>query len=241
MIIAAKDNRFATMVRPILKKLYEVLDRIPSSFLPLYLGEQLNLLRSRLSNALPSVFHMTGRLNAMTDEMLRLVLGSTQNVGRLPRQNMQTIVQFFDRYKVGNGDLKKWAELVKGIDLHAVQPVSIERFRAGDLVAEYVELARPADRQIGQWMVKVQGAVSANNLGLSGEGRIRKVYQIRQDVEVLASRAAGAADHWTMTGTKPHTAIVYENGRKVLKDAMQVAGQGEQFFLPDAWNFLDEL
>ena len=47
-----------------------------------------------------------------------------------------------------------------------------------------------------------------------------------------------AADHWTTSGAKPHTAIVAEHGHRVMKAAEQVAGGGEQFFLPEAWKYL---
>ena len=181
---------------------------------------------------------VVSRLDQLTDEMLRRIFGSTKNIGELPRRNVRTVVEFFDKYKV---DPAKWAELFKGIDLHAVEPVSVVRFKRGDLVLEYVEASRPANRQIGQWMVKAQGAVSHRNVGLSGAGRTPKVYRVSKEVEVLKSKAGPAADHWTKAGSKPHGAITVENGRRVRKPAEQVAGGGDQYFLPEAWNFLERV
>ena len=62
---------------------------------------------------------------------------------------------------------------------------------------------------------------------------------VLRPVEALKSKAAGAADHWTTRGAKPHTAILVEHGQRVIKAAEQVAGGGEQFFLPEAWKYLE--
>lgn len=92
-------------------------------------------------------------------------------------------------------------------------------------------------RQVGEWMVKSRG-VGAGNLGLSEAGRRPQRLRILRSVEALKSKAAGAADHWTPSGAKPHSAVVVENGQRVMKAAEQVAGGGEQFFLPEAWKYL---
>ena len=141
---------------------------------------------------------------------------------------------------MANGNPAAWAELIRGIDLHAVEPVRVISLRRGELVAEYVELGRAKDRQIGQWMVMAQGAVSHRNVGLSGAGRERKVFRVKQDVRVLKSKAAGAADHWTAASSKAHTAVTVESGQRVMKPAEHVAGGGDQYFLPRAWEFLEE-
>jgi hypothetical protein len=207
-------------------------------------------LREQTGHFLPAVIKTNARLEKLTDEMLRLVFGSSKNVGFLPRENVKTIVKFFDRYNVAKGNLEKWRELIKGIDLHAIEPVSIEIFQRGDVVAQYVQKAiarkgpsagTDAEYEIGQWMVKVQGAVSTNQLGVSEAGRTHKLYRVRREVEVMKSKAAGAADHWTRSGPKPHTAVVKENGQYVMKDAIQVAGRGDQYFMPEAWLYLDEV
>lgn len=186
------------------------------------------------------------RLDRLTEDILRLVMGSTQNVGLLPRRNVRTIVAFFDKYNVKQGDLAEWVELIRGIDLHAIVPIRVVEFGRGELVAQYSEPNENVDGQgqqkskykVGQWMIKAQTGVTHRNLGLSGEGRSRRIYRVTSVVEVLASKAAPAADHWTGAGAKPHTAVTVERGKRVMKDAEQVAGGGDQYFLPKAWNFL---
>jgi hypothetical protein len=167
------------------------------------------------------------------------VLGSTRNVGVLPRRNVRTIVEFFEKHGVDGGDLDRWAGKIKGIDLHAVDPVSIAKFQPGEVVLQYVDSTRAAGRQVGEWMVKAQGGVGAGNLGLSDAGRQLQRFRVLTPVEALQSKAAGAADHWTTMGAKPHTAIVVEHGQRVMKPAEQVAGGGDQFFLPEAWKYLE--
>ena len=188
----------------------------------------------------------TTRLDHLTDCVLRQVMGSTQNVGLLPRRNVRTAVEFFDKYNVDDGDLAKWVELLRGIDLHAVDPIRVLEFSPGELVAQYNEPNGTINEQgkqqqkykIGQWMIRAQKSVTHGNLGLSGDGRTLRVYRVTSVVEVLASKAASAADHWTKAGAKPHTAVTVEGGKRVMKDAQQVAGGGDQYFLPKAWNFL---
>lgn len=248
--VASKDIRFEKVLRPVFGKLYSALDRIPMHMVPWGMRRTLEELREKTGQFLPGVIKTNARLEKLTDEMLRLIFGSSKNVGHLPRQNVQTIVKFFDRHNVAKGNLEKWRELIKGIDLHAIEPVSIETFQRGDVVAQYVQKAvarkgpsagTHSEYEIGQWIVKVQGAVSANQLGVSGAGRTHKLYRVRREIEVLKSKAAGAADHWTRSGPKPHTAVVKENGQYVMKDALQVAGKGDQYFMPEAWLYLDEV
>jgi hypothetical protein len=240
--LARTNEKFAAVLRPVLERLRGALDRLPLDKVPVAVRDALERMRKTIGDFLPAG-RAASRLDGLTDDVLRRVFGSTQNVGLLPRQNVRTTVEFFDRYKVAGGDAAQWAELLKGIDLHAATPIRVTKFKPGELVAEYVELARPANRQIGQWMVRAQGAVSHRNIGLSGAGRVRKVYRVKPgaEVEVLQSKAAGAADHWTLAGPKPHTAVTVQNGQRVMKDAEHVAGGGEQFFLPNAWQFLEEV
>jgi hypothetical protein len=58
--------------------------------------------------------------------------------------------------------------------------------------------------------------------------------------DVLRSQAAGAADHRTTGSARPHTAVTVADGKRVMRPAEQVAG-GDQYFLPQAWNFLLEV
>lgn len=247
---ASKDSRFEKILRPVFEKLYSALDRIPLSIVPEGARHSLEKLREKVVQFLPGVVKTNARLEKLTDEMLRLIFGSSKNVGRLPRENVRTIVQFFERHNVAHGNLDKWRELIQGIDLHALKPVSVEKFQRGDIVVQYAQKVKPkigaeAEYMIGQWMVKVQGAPAATQLGLSSEGRARVLYRVRREVEVLKSKAAAAADHWTEAGLKPHSAIVREkvNGQYVysMEKALQVGGGGEQYFMPQAWLFLDKV
>ncbi|MDQ3997877.1 MAG: hypothetical protein M3303_12775 [Gemmatimonadota bacterium] len=241
--IARTDARFAALLRPMLGRLLRALDRLPADRLSLPVKQAVERLQRTIGAFLGRGGRAVSRvdLDKLTDDVLRRVLGSTKTVGMLPRKNVRTVVEFFDRHNVAAKDPAQWAELIRGIDLHAVEPVGVVRFKAGDLVAQYVETSRPADRQIGQWMVRAQGAVSNRNVGLSGAGRSRKVFRVKKEVEVLQSKAAGAADHWTTGGTKPHTAVAVDQGRRVMKPAEQVAGGGDQYFLPRAWEVLEDI
>lgn len=67
------------------------------------------------------------------------------------------------------------------------------------------------------------------------------MFRVTQRVDVLRSKAAGAADHWTSSGAKPHTAVTVVDGTHVMRPAEQVSGGGDQYFLPRAWNVLEEV
>ena len=238
--LARADSRFAALLRPVLARLLAALQRLPAAQLPAGVREPLDRIQRTILDFLPAGGRAMSRLDSLIEEMLLRVFGSTQNVGLLPRQNMRTIVEFFDLHGVANKNPAQWAELVRGIDLHAAEAVKVMSLRRGELVAEYVETSRAANRQIGQWMVRAQGAVSHRNLGLSGAGRVRKVFRVKQDVQVLRSKAAGAADHWTTASGAPHTAVTVRDGQRVMTAAEQVAGGGDQYFLPRAWEFLED-
>ncbi len=237
--LAKANRKFAAMLEPVLATLGTYLRRLENFNLPLAAREALSRMQRVVGEYLPAGRRLASRLDQLTDEMLIRVFGSTRNIGVLQRKNVRTTVEFFEKHGVEQGNPAKWAELMKGMDLHAVDPVEVLSFKPGDLVAEYVELSRPKDRQIGQWMVRAQGAVSEGNLGLSAAGRQRKVFRVKQPVKVLKSKAAPAADHWTLQGSKPHTAVVANGDKRVLKSAEQVGGGGDQYFLPRAWEHLE--
>lgn len=239
--LARKSTKLRKPLEAVCDRIMAAIRKLPVDKLPQTARNQIERIQKQLSDFLPGGGMKMSRLDKLTDETLRHVFGSTKNVGILPRANVRVIVDFFSKHGVGNGNPAEWAELIKGIDLHALKPVEVMPMKAGELVAEYVELARPANRQIGQWMVRAQGAVSARNIGLSSTGRQRKVFRVKQSVEVLKSKAAAAADHWTLSGPKPHTAVTVENGSRLLKPAEQVAGGGDQYFLPQAWEYLEEV
>jgi hypothetical protein len=236
--LARKNEALAKLARPLLARLLSALDALPLDHVSQSGRGGIGRMRNAIDDFLGPA-RMMSRVERLTEEMLKRVLGSTKNVGVLPRRNVRTIVEFFDKHKVDGGDLNEWAGKIKGIDLHAVDPVSIAKFQPGELVLQYIDTSKPVGRQVGQWMVKYKGGVGAGNLGLSSAGRRPQRFRVQWTVETLKSKAAGAADHWTTSGAKPHKAIVVEHGQRVLKGAEHVAGGGEQFFLPEAWKYLE--
>jgi len=237
--LARKSARFAQPVKAIAQRILAAINRIPFDKLPESARRMFKELHQKLTDFLGGTGRRLTRLDRLTDETLRRVFGSTRNVGMLPRKNVRTIVEFFEKNKVGNGNPAEWAELIKGIDLHAVDAVKVVPMKRGEVFAQYVEMSRPVDRRVGQWMVRVQGAVSHRNIGLSGHDRQRQLFRLREGVEMLQSKAAAAADHWTKAGPKPHKAFPVDEGARVMKEAEQVAGGGQQFFLPEAWKYLE--
>ncbi len=236
--LARKNEALAKLARPLLARLLSALDALPLDHVSQSGRVAIGRMRTAIDDFLGPA-RMMSRVERLTEEMLKRVLGSTKNVGVLPRRNVRTIVEFFDKHKVDGGDLDAWAGKIKGIDLHAVVPVSIAKFQPSELVLQYIDTSKPVGRQVGQWMVKYKGGVGAGNLGLSNAGRRPQRFRVLRTVEALKSKAAGAADHWTTSGAKPHSAIVLEHGQRVLKGAEHVAGGGEQFFLPEAWKYLE--
>ena len=239
--LAKTDGAFAALLRPLFNKLKAALDRLPLNKIPDRYRASIEGLRRKIAEFLPASGKVYSRLDGLTDDVVKRVFGSVKNVGIIPRQNIRTAVEFFDKYNVGGKDPAQWAELLKGIDLHAAKPIEVVRFKPGELIGQYIERDRPAGRKIGQWMVKAQGAVSHRNLGLSGAGRNYKVYRVKEGVEVLKSKAATAADHWTMIGDKPDRIAKIDPNWGQLKSAEHVAGGGDQYFLPNAWDFLEEV
>ncbi|WP_436716046.1 hypothetical protein U8335_28345 [Roseiconus lacunae] len=239
MSIARRNPSFAVPVRALASRILVAIRKLPIERLPISARRVLEDLHRKLSDFLGGGLRIS-RLDQLTDETLRLVFGSTKHVGLLPRKNIRTIVEFFDKYNVGGRQPTQWAELIKGIDLHAVEPVKVVKIPKGEMFAQYVDLTKDANRQIGQWMVRARGAVSHRNIGLSEAGRERKLFQLKRGAEMLHSKAAAAADHWTKSGPKPHSAVSRgeKSGLLEMKRAEQVAGGGEQFFLPRAWELL---
>lgn len=236
--LARESRPFAARLRPVLDKLRAVIDRLPWGKLPAPVRAAAERLRRLIDDFVPPGWRAAARLDALTDDVLRYRLGSTVNVGLIPRQNVRLVVEFFDRHKVAGGP-RHWAELIKGIDLHAVEAVRVERLPAGAVVAQYVSKGGGA----GEWLVRVRGAVSHRNIGVSGEGRVRRLFRLTEPVEVLRSTAAGAADHWTWGRSATHHTLTWdrEAGKTVARWAEDVAGGGEQLFLPNARRLLDPL
>jgi hypothetical protein len=236
--LARRNEALARVARPLLARLLSALDALPLDHVSQAGRVAIGRMRDVIDDFLGPA-RMMSRAERLTEEMLRRVLGNTRNVGVLPRRNVRTIVEFFDKHNVDAGDLDRWAGKIRGIDLHAADPVSIAKLHPGEPVLQYIDTTKPLGRQVGEWMVKYKSGAGAANLGLSDAGRRPQRFRLLKPVEALKSKAAAAADHWTTKGAKPHTAIVVEQGQRVMKAAEQVAGGGEQFFVPQAWKYLE--
>lgn len=236
--MARQNAALGGLARPLLARLLSALDALPLDRVSPSGRLAIGRMRTAIDDFLGPT-RLLSKAERQTEYILKHVLGSTRNIGVLPRRNVRTIVEFFDRHNVDAGDLDKWAAKIRGIDLHAVDPVSITTLHPGDVVLQYIDTGRAQGRQVGEWMVRYKGGVGARNLGLSDAGRRPQRFRVRSGVEVLQSKASGAADHWTTGGAKPHAAIVVEDGKRVMKAAEHVAGGGEQIFLPEAWKYLE--
>jgi hypothetical protein len=97
--VARTDSAFAAMLQPVLTRLATYLDRLPVERLTHGLREGLDHLRRKIDNYLGGM-RAASRLDQLTDHVLRRLFGSTSNVGILPRQNVRTVLEFFDRHDV---------------------------------------------------------------------------------------------------------------------------------------------
>ena len=235
---AAGDVVVRRLLAPILAKIVRLCETLPYGKLP-----------PSLRSAVDDVYRAarkgqrTGRaishIDDLIDRMLVRVFGNA-DVGLATRSKMRTVVEFFERHHVDGGDLNEWVAKCKGIDFH--KPISVQPLRAGDRVATYVEMSKPADRRIGQWLVRERGGVSHRNLGLSdGKGdRHRWVLEATADREVLHSTAAHTVDTWTGMRARQAGVPAYDSRftGNAFKDGEYVAGGGAQMFLPDAYKYL---
>lgn len=291
--IAKTNPKFAKLLNPILARLLYLIDRLPTEKLSKVFPDKssaeyvtklrvsIEQMRTKIDDYLPPNARIMTRIDHLTDDLLVKLLGSTKNVGAMPRRNARIAAQFFEKYNVKNLDVNELGALMKGIDLHAVDAVAIESTKSGQKVAEYVNLmSKPTTRskpitidgqqyhyEVGQWLVKAQGAVGARNLGISsgelpkqldktaswlaksktsskplGAGgttrlpdgfRMRMEFTVRGEREMLKSKSASVSDTWTV-GRKPS---MPKSEREVKGEF--AAGGGEQFFLPEAWKYLD--
>ncbi len=202
-----RDGQFRVVVKALTGRILAAIRKIPVDKLPQPIRNSLDKLEKIIAH-----FHIgnglrLSRMEKLTNETLRHIFRSTKNIGMLPRKNIKTIVEFFTQHKVGDGQPTKWAELIKGIDLHAVDAVEVIPMRSDEVFRQYIEVARPANRRVGRWMRRTRGAVSHRSLGLYEAGREPHLYRLKSNVKMLKSKAACAADHWTVGGNKPHKAV----------------------------------
>ena len=202
---------------------------------------------SRLGARAAAAAAESARLDALTEQMLAKVFGSTSNLGTLQRANMRKVVEFLDAHNVRGGDRphwddpdwatkvkSEWANLIKGMDLHS--PVKRVELEPGEEVGMYVDLGRDPSRQVGQWLVRSRGAVSDRNLGISGNGRQYQVFTVNKPLDALQTKAAPIQDGWT-TGRATRTIQGRLGPDKPLLTTTtgeDVSGGGVQYFAPDA-------
>lgn len=256
--LAKSDVRFAAHLEPILARFLHALDAIPLNKFSAKMAEKVYRLR-RLINAF--------LYRKLIERVLQKGLGAIPESG-LVRENVETLVDYIvshqRRYKVwGQGgsppeieralniggfksshDIEKAVmEAASGIDIH--QPVSIARFDAGTLVAQYVDEWKALDdtaaikksleelQRGGNWFVKRQGAVGPDELGLSAEGRRRLNFVISQPIEVLQSKAAAVGDSWTS-----HVRANLAGGVNTARgqNVVYARGGGTQYYVPQSRN-----
>ncbi len=230
--LAGRSARFAAYLRRVLKPLADVLERAPIAHLPGWARPHVVDLKRTIDRFLfPGKF--ASRVDDLATRLLRAVLGNARHVGGLPGANARTASEFFlthCRYDEIT-DFDRMVGFLKGMDLHA-SAFKVEVFPKGTLVAQYVDTATG---KVGQWLTKARGSVGPEGLGISGAGRVRKTFKLKETVRVLQSKAAATADTWT-------SAVKASPSARVLgKPAELVRGGGTQYFLPEAWKLLDEV
>lgn len=241
VIVARGSPRFAAILQPILARLLPLISRIPIAHVSADARNAVLRADRVIRDFLPQNLWALSRLDQATETMLKAVFGDPRGVGFLQRQNMRVVVDFLQRNRYAGEDTAEWAKKIKGIDLHSSDAVVVRELRAGDEVAMYVDLMKPANREIGEWMTQVRGAVSHRNLGVSGHGRERGIFRAKTSREVLVSRAAPVKDVWTTlrrdyAGTRSAASAADQRVK-----AEFTAGGGEQIFLPRAWEVLERV
>jgi hypothetical protein len=251
MALASADVRFARLLRPLLNKLVHAIDSIPASVLTQQALVQLEALRETIVLFLGGS-RVLSRVERLVNDVLIKTVGSTRNVGALPRRNVRFLVEYCLRHKVIVGDdVTQALKIVNGVDLHAVEALRALQFKAGDKFWQYADVAAeklPANAGklvvqtgvhqamlVGQWFTRARGAVSEANLGLSASGRELREFVLTKNVEVLVSKSAATLDAWTTKRALQVASPRVTGALPRVKNAEFVTGGGEQLFIPRAW------
>ncbi len=241
---AAKTNvRFASHLEPVFIRMQRGIDALPWEMLAKETAEQIYRLRRQINAFL---------YRDLVDKVLKVRLGSLSNVGSVVRENVETVVDFVitheRRYKHWGGkgaDIEKAIhETLSGVDIH--NPVSIVRMEPGTKIAQYVDEWFSLDPAIairrqkselkgGNWLVKKQGAVGPDHLGIADAGRSRITGEIVRPVELLESKAAAVNDKWT---TQVKQNLTDGVSRSKGEHGMPTRGGGMQYYLPKASDFI---
>ncbi len=240
--LAIKDGRFASYVRPLFQRLWYALDSVPLEHFPKPLHAVLENLKHRIGRLVPGIGRATV-LQECVDKLLLARFGNAQWVGSLPQRNVKIVAEYFLQHGFdpkNKAHFSQMLNVLRGADPY--KAVEIVHFKKGEVVAQYVDMLKSADREVGEWFVKRQGAVGPANLGISSRGRVRKEFILQSDVIVLKSKSAPVKDSWTkLVSQRPRggtTAAVVEAGVASRVPAEIALGGGDQYFLPRAWDFL---
>lgn len=167
---------------------------------------------------------------ALVRTLLERVLGSTKNVGTLPKKNVEEAVRFFRSAKQPLSE-EQMVNYLRGMDLH--KPVQIIEIEAGTVLAQNVSrgdiLTKGKDAAAGQWFTR--SGVSIDKLGLAKGNRDYVLYKVTEKVRVLKSKAAGINDSWTRGRTSTVNAPSPSAAGGKTTPAEMVGGGGEQYFI----------
>jgi hypothetical protein len=243
--VATRDMVFRRLLTPVLGRIVRLCEALPYAKLPDPVRKAVDLIYHAASQ-FPRAAGTLSKLDHTANELLGRIYGSTKNVGLMPRDNIRTIIKFFETSGVdmaGRGGkiiswderFARWAEKCKAIDLH--KPVTEVTLSKGDRLATYVEMSKPAEERIGQWLVRERGAVSHRNLGLAAGDRQRIVVEVTKTRRALSSSSNPLVDTWTSQRLRQVTVPV----RGGHAGGELVTGGGTQFFLPDAYKFVTKV
>lgn len=148
--LARNSPRLAAALRPLFNRLVSAIDAIPARMIPKTALVPLETLRNKIL-AFVGKRALKG-IDMQADQMLVALMGSSVNVGALPRRNARFLVEFLVRNKVlkegaslmpsDPAEAKAMKDLIdtfRGTDLHAVEPLSSVRVSAGEKLWQWVD------------------------------------------------------------------------------------------------------
>jgi hypothetical protein len=220
--LARVDQRFAQAITPVFEAIRKLLDRVPREHVPSEIRKWIDQLQKPLDDFLGAARRLSkaDRLTRTIDAILLTKFGSVA-VAPVVRQNVQTAVEFMMKY-----DLKtnKMLELMSGMDLHTANSVRTLTLQKGERLIQYIPpprgtLVDQADKKIirdfrktlpkttvrspgggvGEWFVRVGGGTGIPNSGIAHGARRPQMFEVRQSIAVLETRASSVTDGWTST------------------------------------------
>lgn len=162
--------------------------------------------------------------NAEVDAMLVRVLGSSKNVGKLPRYNVEKALRFFKKNNVSENGM---VGALRGMDLH--KPIATIKLPKGTRLVRFDYAIKDGQLSDGAWFTKA--GTSERQLGLATGNRKFTIVELTEDVEVLSSKAAGINDTWTQ-GRNADVYAPQSGGAQKLRAGEMAAGGGGQYFVP---------